>query len=73
MIIVKGMKMSDSFKILAIIALVAFIVIVGPFVWIWCINTLFPIANIQYTFDTWLASLLIGGSFGGVGFARKSK
>jgi hypothetical protein len=73
MIIMKGSKMSDTFKILAIIALVAFLVIFGPFVWIWCINTLFPIANIQYTFDTWLASLLIGGSFGGVRFARKSK
>jgi hypothetical protein len=73
MIIMKGSKMSDTFKILAIIALVAFLVIFGPFVWIWCINTLFPVANIQYTFDTWLASLLIGGSFGGVRFARKSK
>jgi hypothetical protein len=69
----KGLKMSDTFKILAIVALVAFIVIFGPFVWIWCINTLYPVANIQYTFDTWLASLLIGGSFGGVRFARKSK
>ena len=65
--------MSDSFKIIAIIALVIAIVIFGPFVWIWCINTLFPVANIQYTFDTWLASLLIGGSFGGVRFASKSK
>ena len=73
MIIMKGLKMSDTFKILAIIALVAFIVIFGPFVWIWCINTLFPAVDIQYTFETWLASLLIGGSFGGVSFARKSK
>lgn len=61
------------FKVTAIIALVIAVVAFGPFVWIWCINTLFPIANIQYTFDTWLAALLIGGSFGGVSFARKSK
>ena len=69
----KGMRMLTSFKILAVIAIVSFIIIAGPFVWIWSINTLFPVANIQYTFDTWLASLLIGGSFGGIGFARKSK
>ena len=73
MIIMKGLKMSDMFKILAIVAVVLFVVIFGPFVWIWCINTIFPVTNIQYTFDTWLASLLIGGSFGGVRFARKSK
>lgn len=65
--------MSDSIKILAIIALVLFIILAGPFVWIWCINTLFPIANIQYTFDTWLASLLISGAFGGLKFGSKSK
>lgn len=65
--------MSDSFKIIAIIALVIAVVAFGPFVWIWCINTLFPVANIQYTFETWLASLLIGGSFGGVRLASKSK
>jgi hypothetical protein len=69
----KGLKMSESFKIIAIIALVLFVIAFGPFVWIWCVNTIFPVANIQYTFETWLASLLIGGSFGGVRFARKSK
>ena len=65
--------MWNSIKILVIIALVAFIVVFAPFVWIWCINTLFPVAAIPYTFNTWLASLLIGGSFGGAKFAFKPK
>ena len=40
---------------LLIIALVIF----GPFCTIWGLNTLFPVLNIAYTFDTWLAVILV--------------
>jgi len=40
--------------------LVVLLVLVGPFVTIWCLNTLFPALAIAYTWDTWLASVLLG-------------
>lgn len=48
-------------KVLLIILLVAAIVIVGPLLTIWALNTLFPVLAISYTFDTWLAVVLLGG------------
>jgi hypothetical protein len=45
--------------IIAIIALVIFY----PFVIIWAVNTLFGF-GIQYTFWTWLATLILTGAFG---------
>jgi hypothetical protein len=46
-------------------------VIVGPLLSIWALNTLFPVLAIPTTFDTWLAMLLIGGVFRGVGVSTK--
>jgi hypothetical protein len=43
-----------------ITVLVVLLVLVGPFVTIWCLNTLFPALAIAYTWDTWLASVLLG-------------
>ena len=43
------------------------IIIAGPLIFIWSLNTLFGLA-IAYTFKTWLAALLIGGV--GVGVSR---
>lgn len=34
-------------------------VIFGPFCTIWGLNTLFPALVIPYTFDTWLAVILV--------------
>lgn len=34
-----------------------------PFVLIWAVNTLFPIAAIPFTLETWLAALVIGSLF----------
>ena len=45
---------------LGVIALVGLIIIVGPLLTIWALNTLFPVLAIQYTFDTWLAVVLLG-------------
>jgi hypothetical protein len=53
------------------LVLVVIVLIVGPLASIWALNTLFPVLVIPYTFDTWLAMLLIGGVFRGVGVSTK--
>ena len=45
-----------------ITVLVVLLVLVGPFVSIWCLNTLFPSLAIAYTWDTWLATCLLGSA-----------
>lgn len=51
-----------SNAIVAVLFIVA-LVILGPIATIWCINTLFPVAAIPYTFDTWCAAMILGGLF----------
>jgi len=49
---------------LALIFIVVLVVFL-PFVTIWSLNTLFPLLNIDYTFETWLATILLSsGIFG---------
>lgn len=38
------------------IGLILFVIVAGPFVTIWSLNTLFPALAIPYAWDTWLAS-----------------
>jgi len=49
------------------IALVLALVVLGPFATVWAINvfgdTLWPGKQIPYTFDTWLAAIIIAGLF----------
>ena len=47
-----------------IIVLVIAAILLAPFATIWSLNTLFPVLNIPYTFDTWLAVVLLGGGVG---------
>ena len=37
--------------------------LIGPIAFIWSVNTLFPVAAIPYTFNTWIAALCVGGIF----------
>lgn len=46
-------------KALIIIALVVLLVVFGPFATIWALNTLFPALVIPYTFETWVAVVLL--------------
>lgn len=55
--------MSDVVKIVLLIALIVFLVVIGPFLTIWALNTLFPVLAIGYTFDTWLAAIILAGVF----------
>lgn len=45
------------------LVLIVIIVIVGPLLSIWALNTLFPVLAIPYTLKTWAAMALIGGLF----------
>jgi hypothetical protein len=53
--------MSDMIKIVLIVALIASIVIFGPLITIWSLNTLFPVLNIPTNIATWFATLWIFG------------
>jgi hypothetical protein len=50
-------------KYFIIALLVLAIIALGPLLTIWAINTLFPIANIPYTMDTWAAAVILAGVF----------
>jgi hypothetical protein len=52
----------DMMAILAIVLIVA-LILVGPIITIWELNTLFPALAIPYTFYTWLAVVILGAVF----------
>ena len=45
------------------LVLIVIVLIVGPLLSIWALNTLFPVLAIPYTLETWAAMLLVGGMF----------
>lgn len=53
--------MSDVIKIVLLVALIVFLIVVGPLLTIWALNTLFPVLAIPYTVWTWLAVIFLGG------------
>ena len=50
------------FKLLLAIALIVFLLAIGPILVIWSLNTLFPALAIGYTLETWAAVVLLGGA-----------
>jgi hypothetical protein len=48
---------------LLVIAFLIFVIIVGPFLTIWALDTLFPLLAIPYTLETWVAVVILGGLF----------
>jgi len=48
-------------KYIMMCVLITLAVIMGPFIIIWALNTLFPILAISYGLDTWIAVLILGG------------
>jgi len=51
--------MSTDTKLLLVLLIIGLIV-VGPLITIWALNTLFPALAIEYTFQTWLAAVILG-------------
>ena len=52
-------------KIVLMIAFVFLVIVFGPIVTIWSLNTLFPALAIPYSVQTWMAVIILGGVFGG--------
>jgi hypothetical protein len=55
--------MSDIVKIVLVVALIVAIVVFGPLITIWSLNTLFPVLAIPSNFATWFATLWVFGFF----------
>lgn len=45
----------------AFIVVVVAMIVVGPLLTIWALNTLFPVLAIEYSFWSWLAVIFLGG------------
>ena len=58
-------------KLVIGIAFIVLAIVLGPLAGIWSLNTLFPILVIPYTWETWLAFLLLFGSATGLRFGSK--
>ncbi len=48
--------------VLAVVFIIA-LVIVGPLLTIWSLNTLFPVLAIPYTWQTWVSIVIVAGLF----------
>lgn len=48
-------------KIFVLAVLVVLVIVFGPFITIWALNTLFPALNIPYNFPSWFAVLWLTG------------
>ena len=55
--------MRDLVKILLGIALIVFLLAIGPWLVIWALNVLFPVLAIEFTFWTWCAVIVLGTFF----------
>jgi len=60
-------------KVSLLIILLFVVVLLGPIVTIWALNTLFPVLAIPYSIETWLATAVIAGIFRGDGISFKGK
>jgi hypothetical protein len=54
--------MKNVITLIGMIALIVIVVVAGPLLLIWALNTLFPVLAIPYTVWTWLAALILGAT-----------
>jgi hypothetical protein len=52
-------------RVILILILVAMLIILGPILVIWSLNTLFPVLAIAYGLAEWFAVLILGSVLGG--------
>jgi hypothetical protein len=55
-----GKMILQTFGVFGLILFIVAVIVFGPFATIWSVNTLFPSLAIPYSFDTWLAVVLLG-------------
>ena len=60
-------------KALLILLFAVGIIVLGPIATIWALNTMFPALAIPVTFETWAASLILGGVVSGQGLSISKK
>jgi hypothetical protein len=58
-------------KLILGVSLIIAVIVFGPLLGIWSLNTLFPMLAIPYTWQTWAAYFLIFGSLTGLRFGGK--
>lgn len=63
--------MKSLIKLIFGLALIIAVIVIGPLLGIWSLNTLFPVLTIPYTWETWAAFLLLFGSATGLRFGSK--
>jgi len=63
--------MTSLIKLIVGLTLIALVIVFGPLLGIWSLNTLFPVLAIPYTWETWAAYFLIFGSLTGLRFGGK--
>jgi hypothetical protein len=54
--------MKNVIALIGVVALIVLVVVAGPLLLIWALNTLFPVLAISYTVWTWLAALILGAA-----------
>ena len=59
----KELTIMKALGVILAVALVIALIILGPLLTIWAMNTLFPALAIPYTIWTWLSVLILGGVF----------
>jgi hypothetical protein len=59
---------SSLFKLILGITLIVLVIVFGPLLGIWSLNTLFPVLHIPFTIETWCAFALLFGSATGLRF-----
>jgi hypothetical protein len=57
------MKMNKVMLVVGFAVLIVALVLLGPWLVIWAMNTLFPVLAISYTWQTWLAVLIMSAFF----------
>lgn len=55
--------MSSLIKLVLLIAFILFMLVIGPILTIWALNTLFPALAIPYSIETWFAVVILGALF----------
>ena len=50
--------MLDQINITGHLVLTILVIILAPFALVWALNTLFPILQIEYSFETWIAVVI---------------
>ena len=53
----------STLYIVGVLIFVVAVVIGAPIALIWALNTLFPVLNIPFTLETWLAAFIIPAAF----------